>query len=835
MNKTIEVNLKSSQIGRAAAKDATYRKIHFRVLFLFIWIIGIASTLVLIISLSGLFRLDNRFVGLGLIFCSVWLSYLAERSYFQNAQKKPHFLPLSEAVALIEKGQGINLAHFFSLDLTGALYKAMGTKSITAQNLLIALSASPEMNFVSFRLGYQLNDLANYLKNDISVDINQVSLLALKTAAELKRSEITSGDFFYALSLSEKNIAAIYKELGIELDDIKNILYWQANIHKKIEEERGLFNPNKLKLTGGIGKDWSYGWTPHLKQFSVDLSNSIQNAGLGLEVIGHEQEISQIKEALLKSSGGNVVLVGEPGVGKETTIMGFVKKVVEGNTNSTLDHKHIVKIDTNYLLSGVNSEGEVTERLTGLLSEAINAGNIILYFENFQNLISSGDAGKVDASEVFVPFLDQSGVHLITTCDTGSYNKFIVPNSALNERLTRVSIEEPSRDELIRIIEDIVPIIEYKTKSIVSYEAIKEAAVLADKYIINLPNPEKSINLIDSVTAKATSERGKTIVLPKDVHDYITEKYNIPVGEVEGQEKSKLLNLEKLLHERVIGQNEAISSISNALRRARAGVVESKKPIGSFLFLGPTGVGKTETAKALAYSYYGSESKMIRFDMSEYQNKPDLYRLIGSNLGRGEEIGLLTTKVREQPFSLLLFDEVEKAHPDILNLFLQMLDEGFITDGSGRKVSFSSSIIIFTSNAGANLIRESIQSGVNYDQVKSSLVDYLQKNNIFKPEFINRFTAVIAFSPLNQAEIRQVAGLMIQNMVNAISKNKGVTVTVEGSAIEKLAALGFDPEMGARPMARVIQEKIENLLAQKILSDQLKRGDEIILTDKDLI
>jgi ATP-dependent Clp protease ATP-binding subunit ClpA len=317
---------------------------------------------------------------------------------------------------------------------------------------------------------------------------------------------------------------------------------------------------------------------------------------------------------------------------------------------------------------------------------------------------------------------------------------------------------------MIRILEDTIPLIEYKSKVFITYEAIKEVISAADKYIVNLPNPEKSINLLDSVASHAVRERGRTVLLPKDVLSYVSDKYEVPAGEASQKEKENLLNLEQIMHQRVVGQTEAINAISNAMRRARAGVTDSKKPIGSFLFLGPTGVGKTETAKALASAYFGKEDKMIRFDMSEFQNKEDIYRFIGSSIGGEAVQGALTTQVREHPFSLLLFDEIEKAHRDILDLFLQMLDEGVITDGFGRKVSFSNTIIIATSNAGANLIRESIKSGTDYEKTKKILLDYLQQNNIYRPEFLNRFSGVIAFSPLSREEIYKICQMQIERL-----------------------------------------------------------------------
>jgi ATP-dependent Clp protease ATP-binding subunit ClpA len=407
-------------------------------------------------------------------------------------------------------------------------------------------------------------------------------------------------------------------------------------------------------------------------------------------------------------------------------------------------------------------------------------------------------------------------------------------NPGMVEKFSRITMIEPNENELVRILEDTLPLIEHNTSSMICYEAIKETLKAADRYIMNVPEPERSISLLEGAATKAASVRGKTIVLPKDISDYVSEKYNVPTGEVEEKEKGKLISLEKIMHQNVIGQNEAISAIANAMRRARAGITESKKPIGSFLFLGPTGVGKTETAKALAEAYFGYKDKMIRFDMSEYKNQEDIYRLIGSNLGDEEFPGALTTAVRENPFSLLLFDEVEKANKEILDLFLQMLDEGFITDGSGRKVSMTNTIIIATSNAGANLVRESIKNGIQYDKVKENLLDNIQKEGIFRPEFLNRFTGVIAFSPLSPSEILSVAKLMISRLAASIQQNKNISLSFAPNVIERLAQLGYNPQMGARPMERIIQEKVENLLANKILTGELKKGDNYTVSLKDI-
>ena len=835
MKDGFEVKPEGTVIGRAVELDSIYSNFFFRLLTASFWILGLFSAAELIYRylLGGV--MSNLELGISFVLLALFLLYLADRSFYFSKIKAPQAISLSDFEEGLKSGAMVNLFNAFSFGLAKATRNSfLAGKSPTSADLGRAILASKEMNFILIRIGIGKEGVVQSMSDYAGAgDTSKIIVASLKSATLLRHTQIETGDFFVGLCEYDPFFAKLINSLNLELKDIGHLVYWQTKVVEEIHSQKKFFSASHFRMTGGIGRDWAFGWAMFLKQFSYDLSdNAIKDH---VEYIGHDNEIEQIKVALMRQSGGNVILVGEAGVGKRTTVMGFVKKVVEGKTGTELDFKHVLKVDIDNLMSGTKNPAEVTDRIAGVFNEAAAVGNIIIYIENFQNLLNSGDAGKIDATEALLPVLDQGGVHVIATADIASFNQYVLSNSALSQRLTRVTIEEPNNEELVRILEDATPLIEYNSKSFISYEAIKEAVSAADKYVLNLPNPEKSINLLDAAAAKANSERGKTIVLAKDVLDYVGEKYQIPLGEVGEKEKKKLLALEDDLHKAVIGQNEAISAIANAMRRARAGVEDSKKPIGSFLFLGPTGVGKTETAKALARSYFGSEEKIVRFDMSEYKNQADIYRLIGSGNGASEERnGVLTTALREQPFSLVLFDEVEKAHPDILDLFLQILDEGFVTDGSGRKVSFRNAIIICTSNAGANLIREAIKNGSHYENVKKDLLDYLQNEGVYKPEFLNRFTSIVAFSPLSETEILQVAGLLIEKLKKRMYDEKGIAVTIAQDTLTILAKAGYDPQMGARPMMRTIQEKIENLLANKILSGELKKGDTITIGAADV-
>lgn len=828
---------KGTVIGRAIDLNRRYSSAFFVLIFITLWCLAFVSVAVIANEyLLHYIVIPSRFVGLAYLSLSIFLFYLADRSFYLTKVKHPKTHLLKDIHYGAGKGDTNNLYEVFSFELAKATAKLFESeKKITVQEIVSALVTSSDMNFILGRLGISKQFLQNeILKEGDEVFDNSVGVKALEVAAIEGHHYIETGDMFAALCSSNNSLKKMLQSMKLEIMDLLNVVHWQTQVLRKDIEDRKFLNPNKLKLTGGIGRDWAFGWTPFLKQFSVDITKEIEMRGLELELVGHDKEIKEIQEALLRQNGGNAIVVGEAGVGKRTTVLGFAKKVLEGQTFSQLDFQHVIKIDVDYLMAGLTHPGEITERISGLLSEVSNAGNIVIYIENIQNLLSSGDAGKINATEVLLPFLEHGDMHLLATCDVASYNQYILPNTALSQRFTRISVSEPDNKEMIKILEDTVPLVEYKAKTFITYEAIKEVVVSADRYIVNLPNPEKSINLLDAVAAHANGKRGKTILLPKDVLDYVSEKYEVPAGEANTEERQKLINLESILHERVIGQNEAINAISNALRRARSGVMNSKKPIGSFLFLGPTGVGKTETAKSLARAYFGREDKMIRFDMSEFQNKEDIYRFIGSS-ATGEAIqGVLATQIREHPFSLILFDEIEKAHPDILDLFLQMLDEGFITDGFGRKISFMNAIIIATSNAGANLIRESIKTGADYEKTKKELLEYLQKENIYRPEFLNRFSGIIAFSPLSQEEILKVCQLLVKQLISDLQKNKGIAITVAPDAISVLAKIGYDPQMGARPMMRAIQEKLENLLANKILAGELDKGDSFTITAKNI-
>ncbi len=424
-------------------------------------------------------------------------------------------------------------------------------------------------------------------------------------------------------------------------------------------------------------------------------------------------------------------------------------------------------------------------------------------------------------------YLPLSTFQIIAITTYQGLHKIVERNPSLLNLFEKVEVSEISEKETLEFLENYVPFFEKKYKRFISYKALREILRMSSRYLTQTPFPEKALRLLDEAMSFLSLYTKDAVLESWHIKKVVSEKIEIPLEELERKEKEVLLNLEKLIHQRIIDQEEAVKEVSSALRRARAEVQLRAGPIGSFLFLGPTGVGKTETSKALAAIYFGKESRMIRLDMSEFQNLEDIKRLIGQ---AGQE-GLLTTPVRENPFSLVLLDEIEKAHPNILNLFLQVLDEGWVTDGLGRKIDFRNTIIIATSNAGAEVIREDIAKDKKLDIIKEDLLDYLLKKRIFRPEFINRFDAVVVFKPLSRENLLDIAQLMLKKLAENL-RDKGIEFEITQELKEKIVELGYSPEFGARQMRRVIQDKVENVLANAILSGKLKRGNKVKVDPK---
>ena len=618
-------------------------------------------------------------------------------------------------------------------------------------------------------------------------------------------------------------ILAFLEKHDLSNEDFNEIMNWVSRREEEKQKKKMFWLRENLFKKKGIGKDWVYGYANNLNRFSTELSQPARKK-FGTHLIAREKEIELIERVLSRSQENNVLLVGEPGIGRKTIIKGFAELVFEGNILPPLKHKKVLEVNLNEAMAGSINESEMEKKIRVILNEAVSAGNIILVIDDFHNFISQqAGVGKSDISGILMPYLNSRYLQIIATTTHEGLHKYIEANPTLLKFFEKVEVSEPDEKSTLMILEDVLPQFEANMNVRATYSALKEIINKASQYFSEIPMPERAIDLLEESMIYAATKTTSRFLEKKHVDLILSEKTKIPIGEASFGEKEKLFSLEEILHQRIIGQEEAIKEISSAMLRARAGVADTKKPIGSFLFLGPTGVGKTETAKALAEGYFGDEEKMVRLDMSEYQNISDVYRLIGAPK---EDPGYLAPKIRENPFSLLLLDEIEKAHKNILDLFLQVFDEGYLTDGWGRKVNFRNNIIIATSNAGAELIREMVGKKIDPNAEKEKVLDYLQKNNIFKPEFLNRFDGIIIFHSLEKRELLKIAKIMIDGL-NKRLVDKKISIGASPELLRRIVELGYNPEYGARPMKRVIQDKIEDLLSKKILSGNFEKNQVI--------
>lgn len=645
--------------------------------------------------------------------------------------------------------------------------------------------------------------------------------------------------------------------------------------------------------------------TPTLDQYSRDLTAYAREGKLD-PVIGREDEIQRVVQILSRRTKNNPCLVGEPGVGKTAVAEGLAQKIVEGNIPETIKDKRVITLDLSGMVAGSKYRGEFEERIKKVIQEVMNDGNILLFIDEIHTIIGAGGAeGAIDASNILKPSLARGEIQLIGATTREEYRKYIEKDAALERRFQPVVIEEPSEEESILILKGLRDRYEAHHQVRITDDALVAAVRMSNRYINDRYLPDKAIDVIDEASSKVrlsayiTSpdikkleeenerleeekeqaikdeayekageikkqqtrnteelnrlrvqhEKEKTekelVVTPSEIADIISGWTKIPVRKLEEEESNRLRNLEKILHDRVIGQEEAVTAVSKAIRRGRVGLKDPKRPIGSFLFLGPTGVGKTELSKALSEAMFGNENSMIRVDMSEYMEKHSVSKIIGSPPGYVgyDEGGQLSEKVRQNPYSVILFDEIEKAHPDVFNILLQVLDDGHITDAQGRKVSFKNTIIIMTSNAGAGRIIAPKQLGFttkvdekeNYNKMKEGVMEEVKR--LFKPEFINRIDEIIVFHSLTKENIKDITRIMLQVIAKRTKAQLDIDLEFTDATVEFIADAGFDKNYGARPLRRSIQTNIEDKLAEEILDQKVGTGNRVCIdtVDKNVV
>ncbi len=705
-------------------------------------------------------------------------------------------------------------------------------------------------------------------------------------SAKIKTCHILLG-----MVLNEQILASvILRNLNIDLDGLRNDILHSLGEDEQDMDENDQEDSSWSGFNGSEESTSRNSSTPTLDQVSVNLNERAENGEID-PVIGRDREVARVIEILSRRNKNNPVLIGEPGVGKTAVAEAIASAIVAKKVPHDLLKKQVVSLDLGGLVAGTKYRGEFEDRMKKIIKEITENGNIILFVDEMHTLIGAGGAeGSIDAANILKPSLARGDIQMIGATTFDEYQKYVEKDQALARRFQIVRLNEPSRAETLAILNGLKPKYEKFHHVKISNSALENAIDLSSRYISERYLPDKAIDLIDEASAAVKIKSGKgsnnqllqlndqiekvigeknhaavnqnfakaaqlqerqnslqrrqdelttkldestskgAIVQPEDVAKVVSNWTGVPITQMNRDETKHLANLEKDLHKRIIGQDKAVSAVSRAVRRSRSGIKDENRPIGSFLFLGPTGVGKTELAKAIAAAIFGSENNLIRIDMSEYMDQIANSKLIGSAPGYVgyDEGGQLTEQVRRHPYSVVLLDEVEKAHPDVFNLLLQVLEDGFLTDSKGRKVDFKNTIIIMTSNLGSRSLFETQALGFNADNTSQTKLrqDRVRQalKEFFRPEFLNRIDETIIFDELDQKQLRQIVTLLTRKLIDRLHK-QGVQLKISTAALDKIAKDGYNPEMGARPLRRAIQKDIEDKIASMLIKGDLKNGD----------
>ena len=701
--------------------------------------------------------------------------------------------------------------------------------SPTPRGVAKALSETGGANFFAVRFGISISHLIEVTPDDVGL-LNDVWAEALNIWGHLpdRGNTISTAVVIAAIIRLNPAMDDMLNNLRIDRDDIYAGVAWYEHINSLAES---LGEP---RLTGGIARDWSFGYIPNLEHFGVNLSEKYSNGAHSMVTnlpSTHEIVLNMI-QLLSTSARHNVALIGPLGAGKSTIVESLAESLMDSQAKlpNIVRFNQVFMLDASAIISATRERGEIEGLVNQLLVEAYKAKNIILFLDNAELFFEDG-TGSIDLSNLLQPVIEGGGLKLILAMDEQRYLQIAQVKPALANSLNRIEITPADRDKTMRIAEERAITLEYNSHVIFTYQSLTEAYRLAGRYINDVAQPRATLQLLESSTQQAQSG----LVTPSSIASTIEKTLGIKVGGDlsygnANSEREMLLNLESLIHERMINQESAVRAVASALRRARAGVRNENRPIGTFLFLGPTGVGKTELAKSLAAVYFGGEDHLVRIDLNEYVRADDVARLIAD--GATDPMSL-SAQVQKNPFSVVLLDEIEKAHPNVLTTLLQVLDEGVLRDINNREISFRDTILIATSNAGAEQIRAYIDAGYQIEQFSQQIQDQLINSGEFKPEFLNRFDEIAVFRPLTKDELVQVIDLILIGINNNLANQK-VFVAVDDDAKRALVDAGYDPRLGARPMRRVVQRTVENIVAEKMLAGQLVPGSGIRLTLADI-
>lgn len=716
----------------------------------------------------------------------------------------------------------------YKRDFRLLLFKYLINESIVFRSL-VKMDVKPKevIATINKELGIRVDNDEKELKEYIK----ELIARAFSETLEIRNNQITKSALFLALIDDQKGgmMNVVTTKYDINHDDISNALILL-----------GMPVPSVDHLTAGVGDFFrlrmKYGYkfkvdrafmsrpTRYLDKVSIDLTALAQKMKIGF-LIGHDREFDQMMNILLRPGLNNIMLIGEPGSGKETMVMYLAMKIVYDEVPKSLFDKRLIMLNIGEITQGAENVGELQSRLSKIVKEVIEAGNIILYIPNIYNLKQTNiENTGINAADFLKQIFQSSLVPIIGSTTALEFHTIIEKDAEFCNMFEKVKMEEITENEAVKILSYEALALERQSGVVITYKSIKRAVNLAKKYITDKLLPSSASDLIKEAISYVKANR-RNVICEDDIILLVENKTNIPVSKVTKNESANLLDLENIIHRKLIDQEEAVKAVANAIREYRAGLSKSKGPIATFLFVGPTGVGKTELSKILANTYFGSEEKMIRFDMSEFQDEQSISRFIGSS--DGKITGLLTEAVKNNPFSLILLDEFEKANSKILNLFLAVFDEGRLTDVTGRLINFNNTIIICTSNALSEYIKEELDKGTSYatlsDNVKNKLT------NVYRPELLNRFSKVLVFKPLLKEHIFEIAKLHFQKLKNLLLKEQGIYLDISEDALVRLAEVGFDPVFGARPLEGAIRDNIKSKLSEVILKNELGKNMKVLV------
>lgn len=764
------------------------------------------------------------------------------RRSYQSEAGAPALFPLSfETVRTRSRSDRIDCARSFNSEafryITSGYERANHAHHAVFLpiHLILSLMNSKTIQVIFGRMGVSVQTIAPQCEHLLV----KIPLQTVKTPPQLssalletffdayadafvhRRPLVGPLELFAAAVSHDSGIRDVLYAHDITEEKLKNVIAWIRIGEELRDEYRRVRGAGRSRSKTGMNRAMTAQATPALDRVSEDLTVAAARGHIA-PIVDRETERAAIYR-IFEGGGKSVLLVGEHGTGKEALIHGIALAMVREEVPAVLADRRMVSLSIPQLVSGV-TPAEAQARLLAVLHEVARSGNIIVVVPNVHEMVGVSLGEGSDLADAFANEVSKGYFLAIAETSPQEYSK-LVEQSILGRTLEVVKIDEMNQNAAIQALEAKSGNIEYQQKVFFTYEALEKAVTLSSRYIHDRFLPEKALEIAREAAQAVRAKRGeRQLIKGEDVAAIIAEKTKVPVTQVTIEESQKLLKLEDRLHERVIGQDEAVKMVAAALRRARAELRSEKRPIANFLFLGPTGVGKTELTKAVAESYFGHEDAMVRLDMSEYQDQASIYRLIGTP---GQTSGgVMSEAVRKQPFTLLLLDELEKAHKDVLNVFLQVMDDGRLTDNGGRVIDFTNVILVATSNAGSQFIQDEVRKGTPTETIKDTLLNE-QLKNYFKPEFLNRFDGVIVFRPLTRDEILQITWLMVGSIAKRL-ETKGIVLEVQDAAAEELAAAGFDPVFGARPLRRVISEKVENALANFLLTQKLGRRDTVI-------